>query len=106
MKKLLIIMVSAILLGSPAFAGGHGNVKIGVLLGFTGPIESLTQDMGAGAELAMEEVSATKSFLGGKKVEAIRADSTYSRHKKKNQRHCMLSWIFFFETANKVMEQI
>ena len=76
MKKLLLIMVSSILLGAPAFAGGHGNVKIGVLLGFTGPIESLTQDMGAGAELAMEEVSATKSFLGGKKVEAIRADST------------------------------
>ena len=69
-------MVSAILLGAPAFAGGHGKVKIGVLLGFTGPIESLTQDMGAGAELAMKEVSATKSFLGGKEVEAIRADST------------------------------
>ena len=32
-----------------------GSVKIGVLLGFTGPIESLTPDMAAGAEMAMAE---------------------------------------------------
>ena len=33
------------------------DVKIGVILGFTGPIESLTPDMAAGAELAMKEVN-------------------------------------------------
>ena len=33
------------------------EVKIGVFLGFTGPIESLVADMAPGAELAIKEVS-------------------------------------------------
>ena len=39
---------------TPALAA---DVKIGVLLGFTGPIESLTPDMASGAEIAMKEAS-------------------------------------------------
>jgi len=52
------------------------DIKIGVILGFTGPIESLTPDMAASAELAMKEVSDTGLLLGGRKVEPVRADST------------------------------
>ncbi len=59
-----------------AYAGGHADVKIGVILGFTGPIESLTPTMAEGAELAIKEVSDSGIFLGGKSVEPIRADST------------------------------
>ena len=52
------------------------EVKIGVFLGFTGPIESLVADMAPGAELAIKEVSDSGKFLGGTKVLAVRADTT------------------------------
>lgn len=51
-------------------------VKVGVILGFTGPIESLTPDMAASAELAFKEASNSGMLLGGKKITPIRADST------------------------------
>ncbi len=40
------------------------DIKIGVILGFTGPLESITPDMGAGAELAMKEVSDSGKTAG------------------------------------------
>jgi len=43
------------LLAAPAFAE---DLKIGILFGFTGPIESLTPPMANGAELAMKEATA------------------------------------------------
>ncbi len=52
------------------------TVNIGVLQGFTGPIESLTPMMANSAELAIKEASDSGAFLGGKKIKAIRADST------------------------------
>ena len=51
------------------------GVKIGVILGFTGPIESLTPAMAAGAELAIAEINEAGNFSMGK-VSAVRADST------------------------------
>lgn len=76
MKKLLLsaAVVSLAMAGS-AHAAAHA-VKIGVLLGFTGPIESMTPAMGAGAELAMKEVTDSKALLGGKALAPVRADST------------------------------
>jgi branched-chain amino acid transport system substrate-binding protein len=38
------------------------TVNVGIILGFTGPIESLTPDMAAGAELAFNEASILVSF--------------------------------------------
>ena len=39
MKKLLMASAAMALVAGTAFAGGHGKeVKIGVILGFTGPI--------------------------------------------------------------------
>ena len=58
-----------------ARADGH-EVKVGVILGFTGPIESLTPDMAASAELALKEVSDSGAFLGGKVLVPVRGDST------------------------------
>lgn len=52
------------------------EVKLGVILGFTGPIESLTPSMAAGAELAMKEVSDSGLLLDGMTVTSVRADST------------------------------
>lgn len=75
MRKLLLTTAAALTVSGAAFADGHA-VKLGVILGFTGPIESLTPDMAAGAEAAMAEVTAAGNFMGGKAVEAVRADST------------------------------
>ncbi len=52
------------------------NVQLGIILGFTGPIESLTPQMSAGAELAIQEASESGLFLDGSSITAIKADST------------------------------
>ncbi len=52
------------------------DIRLGVVFGFTGPIESLTPPMAAGAELAMKEVSDSGALLGGSKVVSMRGDST------------------------------
>ena len=41
------------------------EVSVGIILGFTGPIESLTPDMSAGAELAFKEASDSGNLLNG-----------------------------------------
>ena len=62
-------------LAQDARADGH-EVKVGVILGFTGPIESLTPAMAASAELALQEASDSGAFLGGKALAPVRGDST------------------------------
>ncbi len=57
-------------------ANAQDTVPIGIIFGFTGPIESLTPPMAASAELAMEEVNESGNFLDGKTLEPMRADST------------------------------
>ena len=77
MKKLLLATAAGALLAGSAFADGHSKeIKIGIVLGFTGPIESLTPHMADGAELAMKEVTESGALLGGKTVTSVRADST------------------------------
>ena len=76
MKKLIVaICMFVTSLVSNSYADGHG-VKMGIILGFTGPIESLTPAMAASAELAFKEASDSGSLLGGKKISVERADST------------------------------
>lgn len=75
MKKILMATTAAVLAAGTAMADGHA-VKVGVILGFTGPIESLTPAMGDSAELALKEVSDSGAFLDGKVIEPVRADST------------------------------
>ena len=53
-----------------------GEIKMGIILGFTGPIESLTPAMAASAELAFKEASDSGSLLGGSTITPVRADST------------------------------
>lgn len=77
MKKLLAATAATALLSGTAFAGGHATeVKLGIILGFTGPIESLTPSMADGAELAMKEVTDSGLLLDGATVVPVRADST------------------------------
>ncbi|WP_386626296.1 ABC transporter substrate-binding protein [Sulfitobacter geojensis] len=76
MKKMLMATTAAALVATGAMADGHAKeVKLGVLFGFTGPIESLTGPMSAGAEMAMKEVTDSGMFMDGAKVTSVRADS-------------------------------
>ena len=61
---------------TPPETASADGIKIGVILGFTGPIESLTPSMAQSAELAMSEASESGLLLGGTKVIPVRADST------------------------------
>jgi branched-chain amino acid transport system substrate-binding protein len=72
MKKLLLATAVSALATGGALAE---EVKIGVLLGFTGPLESITPHMADGAELAFREISESGEFLGGKTITPVRADS-------------------------------
>lgn len=74
MKNLLMTTALAATLMSSAASAE--DVKIGVILGFTGPIESLTPGMAASGELAMKEVSDSGKFLDGSTVTPVRGDST------------------------------
>ncbi len=73
MKKLLAATAACALLSGGASAE---EIKIGTILGFTGPLESITPAMGTAAELAMKEVSDSGKLLGGSTVTSIRGDST------------------------------
>lgn len=73
MKKLMMATTAMAMLSGAAFAE---EVKIGVILGFTGPLESITPAMGAGAELAMAEVTESGALLDGATVTSVRGDST------------------------------
>ena len=72
-----MIKFIATLLTFFAFSTSHAKtVNVGIILGFTGPIESLTPDMAAGAELAFSEASNSGKLLNGSTINVIRADST------------------------------
>lgn len=74
MKRLLLASAAMSLMAGAAAA--EGEVTIGVLLGFTGPLESITPEMAAGAELAVAEANAAGSFLDGTTINTVRADDT------------------------------
>ena len=65
MRKLIL---AAFLFVSTMTTNTFADIKMGVILGFTGPIESLTPAMAASAELAFKEASDSGSLLGGQKI--------------------------------------
>ena len=73
MKKLFIAAIMSLsLLTTSTFA----EIKIGIILGFTGPIESLTPAMRDSAKLAFQEASDSGSLLGGETITVLEGDST------------------------------
>ena len=74
MKK--ILMATAMTALMTASAVSAEEIKIGIELGFTGPIESIAPAMGTAAEMAMKEVTDSGKLLGGSTVTPVRADST------------------------------
>jgi branched-chain amino acid transport system substrate-binding protein len=75
MKKLLLATAATALCATVASAE---DVKIGVLFGFTGDIESLSTNMAAGVDYALKEVNESGKFMNGSTVTGIRADATCS----------------------------
>ena len=75
MKKpmLPLLLGTTVMLANPAMAE---DIKLGVLFGFTGPIESLTPPMAGAAELATKEVNDSGLLLDGSTVVLVQADST------------------------------
>ncbi len=76
MKRLLMASAATALCTSTAFAAGHGDIKIGIILGYTGPIESLVAEMGPAAEMAIAEVNEAGGILDGTMITAIKGDDT------------------------------
>ncbi|WP_050526309.1 ABC transporter substrate-binding protein [Pseudorhodobacter aquimaris] len=73
MKKLMLASAATALMAGGAFAE---DVKVGIIFGYTGPLESITPSMAASAELAIKEVNSSGNFMGGSNVDSVRADST------------------------------
>jgi len=73
------MLAAATLLATSAISTVHAaddDIKVGILVGFTGPIESLAPALADGAELAMKEASDSGKLLGGRTISSVRADST------------------------------
>lgn len=75
MKKLKTAGLAALLIGAalPVFAE---VVKVGVILGFTGPVESLAPPLADAANWALTEANDSGNFLDGSSLVALRGDST------------------------------
>ena len=73
MKKLILAAIVGL---SSISTVALADIKVGIILGFTGPIETLTPAMRDGARLAFDEASNSGSLLGGQKIEAVIGDST------------------------------
>ena len=73
MKKLLLAVIFSV---STITTAALAEVKIGIILGFTGPIESLTPAMRDSAKLALNEVSGNAVFLDGDTITILEGDST------------------------------
>ena len=73
MKKLLLASAAGVLI---AGAAGAEEIKMGISLGFTGPLESMAPAMRDGAELAMKEISDSGLLLDGSTVTPVEGDST------------------------------
>ncbi len=66
MKKITIAtLLSVAMLTTTVVAE---NIKMGVILGFTGPIESLTPTMAGSAEMAFKEASDSGKLLNGQQL--------------------------------------
>lgn len=73
MKKLLLATVATAALAGAASAE---DAKIGISLGYTGPLESMSPAMTQGAEMAIKEVTESGKFMGGSKVTSVQVDNT------------------------------
>ena len=75
MKRLLSATAAVALAAGAASAQDGETVTLGIIIGFTGPIESLAGPMAQSAEFAIEEINAAGTFLDGATLASERADT-------------------------------
>lgn len=71
--RLLLATAAGITISTAARAE---NINIGLILGFTGPTESIAPNLAKSAEMAAEEVNGSGLLLNGSKIVIVRGDST------------------------------
>lgn len=77
MKKFLLATALTSLTAMTAQAASHAEtLKVGIILGFTGPLETLAPAIASGAEMALDEINAAGGILDGMMAEAVRGDGT------------------------------
>ena len=76
MKRINKLSFTIFLILSIFTTSSFSEIKVGVILGFTGPIESLTPAMANSAEIAFKEASESGLLLNGETIKVVRADST------------------------------
>lgn len=74
-KSIIATLVGSTFLASTVYAGAE-EIKIGLLAGFTGPVESIAPGMADAARLAVSEANASKNFMDGATLSLVQADST------------------------------
>ena len=114
-KKFFIIsfFIISIFIKS-SFAENLNEIKVGILLGFTGPVESITPSMADSAELAFDEILKDQNLKKKLSFNLQRADSTCTNIKsaKKATREMINDGVKFiigaacpnvtFEIANEI----
>ncbi|MBV0890397.1 ABC transporter substrate-binding protein [Paracoccus sp. Z118] len=73
MKKFFLATAAVAALTAGASAQ---DVKIGISMGYTGPLESMAPDITNGAELAIKEVNDSGNLLDGANVTSVQGDNT------------------------------
>jgi branched-chain amino acid transport system substrate-binding protein len=76
LRRVFTASVAGAALLAASAASAQEEVKVGIILGFTGPLETITPGMGASAELALQEINESGNFLDGQTLTPVRADST------------------------------
>lgn len=73
MKKYLISLTLVFL---TLISSALSDIKVGIVLGFTGPTQELTPPMAKSIELAFKEASKSGLLLNGKAISSTKADTT------------------------------
>lgn len=74
MKKIIISIVTTLLF--LPVASQADDIKVGILMGFTGPIESLAAGIAGGAKLAISEANNSGNLFGGNTLSSVEGDTT------------------------------
>lgn len=69
-----IALVAALAATATVASAQEGTVKLGMLLAFTGPLETVTPGLSNAAELAVAHINAQGGILGGQTLELIAGD--------------------------------
>ncbi len=75
-QRTIKILFSILLLKLTFTTNILAEIKIGIVLGFTGPVENLTPSMAESAELALKEATDSGLLLNGETISIIKADTT------------------------------